>query len=133
MSPQFPCAVERDLARYDEEMSERDRYQMAVAEEKARLVEEYSKPLDSECGYFFAAMVRVAAIRDCHHLRAMLDALGKGDDRAVITNLRAMMDAAIDRIAEQEAEEEVSNKMFYYDELRREAIEKAVRRLKERE
>lgn len=109
MSPQFPCAVERDLARYQAEIDERDRYQMAVAEEKARLVEEYSKPLDAGCGEFFVELVQDAELRNCPRLRAMLDALGKGDDRAAITNLRAMLDAAIERIAERDAEREVNN------------------------
>lgn len=108
---QFPCAVERDLARYQAEIDERDRYQMAVAEEKARLLDEYSKPLDAGCGEFFAELVQDAESRNCPRLRAMLDALGKGDDQAAITNLRAMLDAAIERIAERDAEREVNNKM----------------------
>ena len=33
MSTQFPCAIERDLARHDAEMCERDRYEIALEQE----------------------------------------------------------------------------------------------------
>ena len=41
MSPQFPCAVERDLARHDAEMCERDRYEIALEQEAKAVYDGY--------------------------------------------------------------------------------------------
>lgn len=41
MSPQFPCAVERDLARYDAEMSARDRHEAALEQEAKAVYDGY--------------------------------------------------------------------------------------------
>jgi hypothetical protein len=41
MSPKFPCDVERDLERYDAEMSERDRYEIALEQEAKAVYDGY--------------------------------------------------------------------------------------------
>lgn len=106
---QFPCAVERDLARYEAEINDDDRRRMAVESWKAHFLSEMRQPLDEGCGDFFSELITDAAENGCTHLRALLGALGRGENDRVITELKSCVAAAIERIAQREAEMTVAH------------------------
>lgn len=85
MSPQLPCAVERDLARYDEEMSARDRFETALEEATQELLR--SPEYDYCDPWTFPDLF--AAARDAAHpsISRAMDALRRGDGASLLHHL----------------------------------------------
>ncbi len=103
-------AVERDLAKYDAAMSEKDRFEMALEQEREWRLKEYLAPLDAGCGEFLLNLLCDSYSNNCPHFRGLLEALGKDDDVTAIKELKAAIKEAAYRIAEEEAREELMSR-----------------------
>jgi hypothetical protein len=81
----FPCAVERDLARYQAEIDERDRFEMALEEATQELLR---SPEYDYCDPWAFADLFVAA-RDAAHpgISRAMDALRRGDGASLLHHL----------------------------------------------
>ena len=85
MSPQLPCAIERDLARYQAEIDERDRFETALEEATHELLR--SPEYDYCDPWVFADLF--AAARDAAHpsIARAMDALRRGDGASLLHHL----------------------------------------------
>ncbi len=110
---QFPCAVERDLARYQAEIDERDRFEMALEEATQELLR---SPEYDYCDPFAFADLFVAA-RDAAHpsISRAMDALRRGDGSSLLHHLTVALYATAKDAAREAARERILRERIEYE------------------
>lgn len=101
---QFPCAVERDLARHDAEMSERDRFEIALEAETERIYSEWMSCPRLLDPLLLSDAIQAADFSVDPDLTAAIEAFAKGDDETLGRLLRKIFGREIRNTAREEAE-----------------------------
>lgn len=110
---QLPCAVERDLARHDAEMSERDRFEIALEEATQELLR--SPEYDYCDPWVFADLF--AAARDAAHpsIARAMDALRRGDGVSLLHHLTVALYATARDAAREAARAQLMRERIEYE------------------
>lgn len=102
---QFPCAVERDLARYQAEIDERDRFEMALEEATYELLR---SPEYDYCDPWVFSDLFAAARDAAHHgISRAMDALRRGDGASLLHHLTVALYATAKDAAREAAKAEL--------------------------